>query len=458
MSGIVVDTDNIQQTLFVDDPYVPLDMVRDRFNDTIAKADEVYTMLIGAGGDSGLLGEITSAIMAAPAVNIDAGTVSTSLALQSSGQVLPIFDAGALHTFPTASYTEPTMGTLPSIDTDFSAIAEPGEVPVVLTWSEAALPNTLYNAALTRMLADLQAGATGLDPIVEQAMYDRARLRQQAKQLEEWNRLNDTLVELQHMLPSGVLVASLADYTIGATMADTEIENTILVTQGELTQKNSQFIIQQVVALEQLIRQTRDSESNRAFETAKAKATLLLQDYSARVQAYIAIWEGRKTKVMAQTEALRGAIESNKGLLDIFKTQWDSYKTQVEAVTSYNKGLTDVYTGRVQGYGEAERAVAAINESSINLIAEKIKEADRVMRGQIAEAEQTIAGYSAEQGVREKIASDVANIAAQVVASMLSAVHAGASIGYTGSESQSKSYQLSESVSESHGYEHDPEA
>lgn len=446
----------VSQTSYFDEPNAPWDLVSSRFDNTLAKAEEVYTMLIGADGQGGFLGDMNAALATAPSFSITAPMVNTAVALETSGQQLPLFDAGGLQSFPTDTYQAPTMAQLPGVDTNFSAIAEPVDASVSLSWQEATLPSTVYSAILTRMLNDLQSGATGLDPLVEAAIYQRAKQRQLTDRQAEWNRINNTAAQLQFQLPSGVLASGLTDFAIGATRQDADIENNIITTQADLAQKNSQFMMQQAVALEQLIRQTRSEESNRNLDAAKTLAQLVAEDFKSRIQKYVSVWEGRKVMVQAQVESLKGVIESNRGLIDIFKAQYDALKTRVDAAAAHNKGLTDVYLGQVQGFGEAERAVSSRNESAVKLLSEQIKNADMELRAQIAQSEQLMSGYATEQGVKQKFSSDIAQIAAQVVASMLSAVHAGATLGYSGSESNSKNFSMGVSLSESHSYEHDP--
>lgn len=456
MAYIRVKGEVVDNEVDFDDPYAPFDVVISRFDNTLAKAEEVYTLLVGEDGSGGFLGSLNEAISSAPSVSITAPVVNDALTLETSGASVPTFDESDLQDFPADTYEAPTMAVLPSVDTEFDDIEEPDDVAVSLSWSESALDSTVYDAIIDRMLNDLQSGATGLDPAVEVAIYQRARNRQQVDRQAEWDRINNTAGEMQFALPSGVLASALTDFSIGANRQDADIENQIIVAQGDLAQKNSQFMFQQAVALEQLIRQTRSEESSRALDAAKTMASLIVEDFKARVQKYVSIWDGRKAKIQAQVEALRGVIESNRGLIDIFKAQYDALKTRVDAVAAYNKGLTDVYLGQVQGFSEAERAVANRNDSVVKLLSEQIKNADMTLRAAISEAEQTIAGYSAEHSLKERVASDLAQIAAQVVASMMSAVHAGATLGYSGSESSSKSFNMSTGLNESHSFEHDP--
>ena len=184
----------------------------------------------------------------------------------------------------------------------------------------------------------------------------------------------------------------------------------------------------------------------------------MIEDYKNRITKFVSIWESRKVKVQAQAETLRGVIDSNKGLIDIFAKEHDALKSEIDAVTAYNKGLTDTYIGEVQGFGEVERAVSARNDSAIKLIAERIKNAELSLRASIASAESTLAGYTSESSMKEKFSNNIAQITAHVISAMMSAVHVGATAGYSGSESASKSLSISAGAHESHNAEHDPAA
>lgn len=437
----------------------PWNLIITRFTDTLARADEMLDLLVGADGNGGYLGTMNSTIDSAPTISISTPVVDTNVNLVSSVNSPPIFDNSDLGTFPTDTYTAPILDTVPTVDASglLGAIA-PNDIDTTLTWNESAYSSDVYADLLTRILNDLQSGATGLDATVEQAIYDRARARQQVDRLAEYNRINNTAAELQFQFPSGVLLAGLADYSIGAVRQDADIENQIITTQADLAQKNSQFIIDQAVKLEQIIRQMWSDSNNRSLDMEKSAIDGLIRGYAERWRGFIAKIEGQKAYIEAQVENLRGVIESNKGKVDIFREQYQALATRIGAVAAQNKAITDVYSAEVQGYAEEQRGIASINDSRIEALKAEIAYAEVAVRAAIAEAEQTVSGYASEQALKEKLANDMASIAAQSVASWASAVNASASLGYSGSENKSESWGHTDHLSESHSYEHDPES
>ena len=456
MTKFSANGDYISGSVSINDPTTNVLIVREELENTRTRANEVLTKLVGEEGDGGLLGDMINALAAAPLISITPKSVDTTVTLESSGQLVPTFDESTLREFPNRSYDVPTMATLPSIDTDFSDVTEPTDLSLTMAWAEAVLPTELFTALKAKLLDNLVDGATGIDPSAEEAIYNRARTRQAADRLAEYNRINDAAADLQFAFPSGVLLAGLAGFSTGANRMDADIENQIIVNQSDLAQKNTQHITVQAVALEQLLRQTRNEESQRAYESVMKIAELHVQDFAERVKKFIGVWEGRKVKVQAQVESLRGVLESNKGLIDIFSKQYDALATEVQAVSSFNKGLTDVFTGRAQGFSAAEQAVSSRNDSKVRLLAEQIKNADREDRAKIAEAEEIIKAYGVEQSVREQITAAVANISSQVAAALLSAVHTSMGASYNASETADKSYRVSVGVSESHEVPHNP--
>lgn len=441
-----------------DNPYTPVTLVTERFTDTLAKAEAVYEMLVGDGSTTdGFLGDIASAITSAPSVSITAPTVDTSLTLSTSGTA-PVFDPADLADFPTSAPTSPSVGTLPTITSTFTGITVPDDVTLSMTWAAASLPSAVYSALTSALTTHLASGDTGITSAVEAAIYTRARNRQIVDRTAEYNRINDTALQFQFALPSGVLTSALTDFGLGANRQDADIENTIIVTQAERAQANLQFVTQAAVSLEDAVRRSVNDSSGQALEYVKALAAETREYFSAQVQKYLAQWEEKKLIVQAQAETLRGFIDAAKTSVDSFRAAYDAFKAQSDAAESENKSLVDIYSSEVQAFTEEERSKAAKDESLIRHLSEKVKLAEYALRAAITEAEQTVSGYSAENSIKERVSSDIGNIAAQVCSSMLSAVHAGATLGYSGSESSSKTLSLGASISENHNAEHDPTA
>lgn len=437
----------------------PWATVTQRFDDTLQRADEMLALLIGSGGDGGYLGDLRSVIENAPNISITPPSINTSITLRHSTTPVPLFNEGDLAEYPTDSYPAPVLQDLPTIDASgLSSIPTIAPIDATLTWNGTPLSTDIYPEILGRIIALLTSGATGLSPAVEQAIYDRARERQRADRLEEYNKINNSAAELQFQFPSGVLLSGLVDFGIGATRQDADIENQIIVTQAELEQKNSQFALQQAVELEKMIRASWSDAEARNLKFAESKVDFLIRDFAERSRAIMIGVEAQKAYIEGQVSNLRGVVDSNKGKIEIFKEQYEALETRINAISARNKSVTDVFTSRMSGYTEEQRAIASENASAIEALKAEVSAAEIEVRAAIAEAEQAVQGYSSEMSLRERVTTAMASIAAQSVASWAGAVNASASLGYNGSESKSESWSHSDNLSESHSWEHDPGA
>lgn len=411
--------DSIDGSVTVGEPYAPITLVTTRFNETLAQAQTVYELLVGAEGDGGLLGDMDAALPTAPTPDVTAPAVDTSIVLETSGLAIPEFSE--------------ELVTVPTVDVDFTGITMPEDIALSMVWAEASLPTDVYTDLLAAVTADLEEGATGISEAIETAIYTRARNRQQAENLAQYNKLTNTIGNLQHALPSGATAALLTDFSTAQLRWEADTEAAIIEQQAKLAQDNRKTAIQFAVSLEQLLRNTADAKSSRAFESAKALATLAVQKYAEDIGAFKAKWEGKKAEVQALAENVRAAVDTNKGLLEVF-------------------------TSQIQAFSEAEKAVGIRNEARVKSVEALINDADMRVRAQIGEANALVASYQAESSIKERIASERAQIANHCLIGMLSAVNASATLGYTGSETTSAGYHLSVGGNESHSYEHNPAA
>jgi len=403
----------ISASVNIDDPYAPISIVTDRFNDTLTQANSVLELLIGADGSGGLIGDMESALTAGPAPTITPPTIDTDLVLDESGLSLPTFTG--------------TLVGVPTVDVDFTGIDLPDDISLSLSWAEATLPTDVFDALSALIIGDMADGSTGINATVEAAIYTRARNRQQAANLAEYNKLNGFIGGMQHSLPTGAGTSLLADFSASQVRQVAEIEAAIVENQAKLAQENRKNVVQGAIPLENLIRQTRTEESSRALEATKTLQTLVLQEYAEKIKAFQALWDGKKAEVQAKAESVRAAVETNKGLID-------------------------VYTAQVSAFGEAEKAIAARNDSRVKALEAVIKDADMRVRAEIGEAEALVGSYTSEMSIKERISTSRAQVASHVAAALLSAVNASASLGYSGSESSSKSFGVSVSGQEGHSY------
>lgn len=453
-------------------PSAPYALIDAKFSQTLALAEDMLDKLQGADGNSGYLGTLNSLITSYSlpvtpdlTVTIDTDTVGTVTPAPSADLT------GVVTEFDPFTVETPVPLTLPTIDTsnlDLVTAPDSSGLTSTINWSEISLNSDIHDELLARIKSDITSGATGLDPVVEQEIWDRAL----ARQIIENDRRSDEIDALysgsRWDAPSGAYIAAQDELAgdIGRTNAD--LNGKIMIEQSDLAQKNSQFIIGQAIALEKMFRDTRDSESNRLLDKEKTQMTSAIQMYAERVRAYIGEMEANKIYIEAQLGALTGAVEYNKGLFETFSVQAKVYETVVGAQSKVNESIVGVYEAEIKGYDAEQKAINANQMVIVENNKAMISKADVQLRAIIAKIESSLEGYKSEMALRERVSKDMADIASQSVASALSSTNVSASMGYSGGESRSESYNHSESVSqndsfsssisESHSYEHDPSA
>ena len=442
-----------RETAYFGNPSDNRDLVEGRYNDVSEKADTLYDAIIGP---SGFIAALQNSISAHPTISIAGSTVSTDITIESSGLSAPQFNNSDLAEYPQNSISSPENLNLELIFTDDLLLDDLDEQDnVSLTWEEAHLPEELYTAIISRMIADLQSGSTGISEETEAAIYERARYRQQVDRQNAYDSINSSMLDCQFAYPSGLMAAALANFNIGANRADADIENQIIVTQADLAQKNSQAATASAVQLEQLLRTTREGESNRSLDAAKHIASLISERYRNAIQLLATKLQNLQIIAGARAENLKASLDEYKSLMQKFETEAKLYGIESEAVTAYNKGIVEVFSGKVSGFSESEKAIASRNASSVALLAEQVKNSELTVRAAIATAEQTMVGYTTESNLGERISEVIATVASQLAASIFSSFHASAALGYSASESSAVHGSVSISMNETHNTDYE---
>lgn len=101
----------------------------------------------------------------------------------------------------------------------------------------------LFATLLARLITDLGSGATGLDPTVEQAIWDRADARLTVQEAKDQTEIESYFSSRGFSLPAGAMAGRLQEQINERARNRTDLNDKILIQSSELAQKNSQFII-----------------------------------------------------------------------------------------------------------------------------------------------------------------------------------------------------------------------
>ena len=440
-------------------PSAPWNTVVDRFDSTMYMANTMLERLIGTnmfGGYLGILNELIDET--APVVDIEVDDINTGVAI-SAVKSPPSFNSNDLGTFPIFSAPDPDLEIIPLVDVStLEPPKEPDDINPSINWSELPLSQDIYPKLLARILTDITYGATGLTDEVQEALFLSGTNRQQSENDAAYQKVQNDMASRGATLPTGALLGAITEINAEILRQNSEINRTVITTTADLAQKNSQFIIEQARALEAMLRDTRDKDSNRSMDYEKSLASMVIQIYSEKIRMYIAIAEANKIYVEAQVANLQAVASYNMSLLSEYRAMVQVFTSRVDAIASENSSIVEIYKAEVSGYDSETQAISRVDSIKLDKVKVDIEEANLQLRAAIANADALLGGFTAESSLKEKVSNDMANIANQALVGALSSVNASASLGYSGSESKSEQWSHSDSLGESHSYSHDPEA
>ena len=205
-----------------------------------------------------------------------------------------------------------------------------------------------------KILQWITTSGTGLDPVIEQEIYDRdeerARLAlEQAKQdfIEEWSKRG-------FILPDGVLAANLMALEIDHKNKRLDTSREIVINQAKLSQENTHFYIQQALSLETQLMNWTNLIGQRTFEASKAAADVAISitqadiaRYNVKLQAYqvqAQVYESRIRSELAKVEIYKAQIEAARLSGELNRIAAEVYKTRIEAIGA----LIGMYEARIK--------------------------------------------------------------------------------------------------------------
>ena len=329
--------------------------------------------------------------IAEPTINLPAPPNLLSLTIATfDGVTLPTFS----ETLPVATLVEPT----------------------VIAYTPGALyTSALLTALKTTLENRITTGGTGLAADVEEAIWNRAREREQ-------RTLADALLDLERMetlgyaFPPGVYLDARLKLTneFGKTYAG--LSRDIAIKQAELELSNVQEALKEAVRLEgQLLDYTSRMEQ-RIFEATKYATDAGIAIYNAKVDAYKALLDAFKTKVaiyeaqirgeLAKVEVYKAQVDAERAKAEVNNALVNQYKVQVEAALAN----VEVYKVRV----EAAQVKAQIEKLKIEMFAEHVRAYVAKSNAYAAEMEGYKAEIQAEVAKQEGYRTQVQAYAAQV--------------------------------------------
>lgn len=299
------------------------------------------------------------------------------------------------YNFPDApTYTLPTVPTfeelniptapdftIPVFELDTPTIPADLVVPgLTFSFEEQPYNSALMTALQSELLDRIQNGGTGLSPDIEQAIWDRARNREDQNSIRSENQINVEQASKGFYRPSGAHLAALDQLAQETQNKNADLSREIAIKQAELEQQNIQFALQTSLALEQSWLQYYNQVQERAFEVEKYTQQVAIELYQAQIQQFNVQLEVYKAYAQAFESRVRGELAK----AEIFKTEVDAQKL----IGDLNLQKVELYTAQLKGI---ETAVE-VYKSEVTAIRTKI-EADGL---QIQNFKALVDSYSAQ--------------------------------------------------------------
>jgi hypothetical protein len=323
--------------------------------------------------DENAIGTLPTFTDAAPTINLPA--TPGALDVEAPGDspdittdfIFPDSPTVSLPTVPT--FEELSLPSAPNIDLpsfsmDIPAIPATLNPPgLIFQFTEEEYSSSLMTALTNELMGRIQNGGTGLNPAIEQAIWDRARNREDQNAVRSENQVKVEQAAQGFSRPQGSHFAALDQLAQETQNKNADLSREIAIKQAELEQRNIEFAMQTSLSLEQSWLQYHNQVQQRAFEAEKFVQQTALDLYEADIKkfglqldvykTYSQAFESRVKAELAKAEVFRTELEAQKLIGDINQQKVALYEAQLSGIRT----SVDIYTaevGAVKSQIEAE--------------------------------------------------------------------------------------------------------
>ena len=260
-------------------------------------------------------------------------------------------------------------------------------VPAVgFSFMETPYSTALLTKLNEQLLSYVSGFSTGLSAAVEQAIWDRARVREGAVMARAREEAIRGFAARGFSMPGGVLVEQLNRADQEAIDKSSSLSRDIAIEQAKLEQGNFQFAFGQAIALEGQLLNHSNAVSQRAFEAARFTAQIAIDLFNAAVnlfnaksQAYqveAVVYRERLQAEIAKVEIYKAQVEGqqitsevNQQTVALYRERinavlaiFELYKNQLEAARIQQEGdktRIEAYRAEVEAYDSLVKAKAS---------------------------------------------------------------------------------------------------
>jgi len=210
----------------------------------------------------------------------------------------------------------------------------PPDAPIVdFTYTDPGYASILRDPVMQKLLLDLANGGYGIEPLDEQALWDRARDREAQTYQANLEEIRRLAAATSFPLPQGAKQAAENKAAQEYANKISSINRDIALKRSDLYVENRKFTIEKVLASEEQSITLYNAVQNRALAAAQVEVQLAIALFDAGIKA--------------------------------FQADVDIISKQIEVPLSVNQQLVSLYAADVSAYAAFVNAVATTAEVDI---------------------------------------------------------------------------------------------
>ena len=223
---------------------------------------------------------------------------------------------------------------------------EPGALEaapdVSFNYAENKYTSTLLTALNTRLLDYVDQNITGLDPTIEQQLWDRGRERTTGATDGQITQITRVFSALGWDQPIGDQIDAINQATQNQTSEDIAESRNIAITQANLIQQKFHTALAMALQNEAQLIGHNDNFAQRAFEAARYTVQAAIDIYGLKVsqfnaeaqvfQTYANVFKIRVDADLARLEQQKVQLEAQKLVSDLNQQDIDKFKVEIESL------------------------------------------------------------------------------------------------------------------------------
>lgn len=200
-----------------------------------------------------------------------------------------------------------------------------------ITYTDNGFSDPLLAALKTRVEADLEASSTGLGN-AEAALFGRHSSRIAGENLKSYNQITTQFSSAGWDMPPGGLLAKQTELNNDAAKRLTDVSADIMTESARLALDYNKAVLQQAVAIVDLLGRLYDSKVMRDFEKAKAQIAFDIEILKTKA---LVLSDAAKLQVEAALRETTNQMESLRGMAQAAMQMIANAMNSVSSSTSF---------------------------------------------------------------------------------------------------------------------------